>query len=86
MEADGGQALRTPLTTRAALRGGCIEKFGGQVESAQWDGVLLSDGSKRIEMNLRDVFTLDQVNQVLAALATARTPADLLSLPFAKLV
>jgi len=85
LEADGGQALRPPLTTRAALRGGCIEKFGGQVESAQWDGVLLADASRRIELDLRDVFTLDQVNQGLAALATARTPADLLSLSFAKL-
>jgi proteasome accessory factor A len=85
-EATGGQPLRPPLTTRAALRGGCIEKFGGQVESAQWDGVVLVDGPKRIELDLRDVFTVDQVNRGLAALAAARTPADLLTLPFAKSV
>jgi proteasome accessory factor PafA2 len=83
-EAIYGQPLRAPTTTRAALRGGCIEKFGGQVESAQWDGVVLSDGNRKIELDLRDVFSLPQIVAGLVALEGARTPADLLGLPFAK--
>jgi proteasome accessory factor A len=79
-----GLALRPPLTTRAALRGGCIEKFGGDVESAQWDGVVLRDGRLRIELDLGDVFTPDLVAAGRAALAAARRPGELLSLPFAK--
>jgi hypothetical protein len=56
------------------------------VESAQWDAVILKDAKGRIEIDLRDVFSLAQVAQGRAALAGAKTPADLLSLPFAKLL
>jgi len=78
--------LRPPTTTRAALRGGCIEKFGAVVESAQWDGVILRDKRRRIELDLSDVFSADRVAQGLAVLASARSPADLLTLPFAKAI
>jgi Pup amidohydrolase len=80
-----GLPLRAP-NTRAALRGGCIEKFGADVESAQWDGVRLKEGKKRIEVDLRDVFSPEKVALGRAAIAAARTPVDLLSLPFAKTV
>jgi len=80
-----GHGLRPPARTRAALRGGCIEKFGPLVESAQWDGVVLKAGKRRIEVDLRDVFTREQVDAGLAALAAADTPEDLSVLPFAKL-
>jgi hypothetical protein len=56
------------------------------VESAQWDAVILKDAKGRIEIDLRDVFTVAQVEQGRAALATAKSPADLLNLPFAKLL
>ncbi|MEO7414482.1 MAG: proteasome accessory factor PafA2 family protein [Opitutaceae bacterium] len=78
-----GLPLRPP-NTRAALRGGCIEKFGADVESAQWDGVRLKDGKTRVEVDLRDVFTPEKIALGRAAIAEARTPADLLVLPFAK--
>lgn len=78
--------LRAPVTTRAALRGGCIEKFGMVVESAQWDGVVLKDKKQRIELDLSDVFSSELVDRGLAVLATARSPVDLLSLPFAKAI
>jgi proteasome accessory factor A len=78
--------LHPPLTTRAALRGSCIEKFGPLVESAQWDAVILKDKGRRIELDLSDVFSIGQVNHGRAVFAAAHTPADLLSLPFAKLI
>jgi proteasome accessory factor A len=78
--------LRAPLTTRAALRGGCIEKFGAFVEAAQWDGVILRDKKTRIELDLSDVFSAARVEQGRAVLAGARSPADLLVLPFAKAI
>ena len=79
-------ALKAPLTTRAALRGGCIEKFGPVVLSAQWDGVVLKDQQRRIELDLSDVFTAAQVEHGRAVLAAAHTPADLLVLPCAKVI
>ncbi len=78
------RGLRPPLSTRAALRGACIERFGSVVESTQWDGVILRDGSRRIEIDLRDVFSREDVERGRTVLASARTPADLLALPFAK--
>jgi proteasome accessory factor PafA2 len=78
--------LQAPLTTRAALRGGCIEKFGPVIESAQWDAVILKDGHRRIELDLDDVFSAERVAQGRAVLAAAHSPADLLVLPFAKLI
>lgn len=81
-----GYDLRPPATTRAALRGGCIEKFAGYVESAQWDAVTLKDRHQRIELDLTDVFSAEQIELGVAVLAKAHSPADLLSLPFAKLI
>jgi hypothetical protein len=78
-----GLPLRAP-NTRAALRGGCIEKFGADVESAQWDAVRLKDGKNRIEVDLRDVFSTEKVALGRAAITAARSPSDLLTLPFAK--
>lgn len=81
-----GQELQPPLTTRAALRGGCIEKFGAFVESAQWDAVILKDGHRRIELDLDDVFSAERVALGRTVLTAAHSPADLLVLPFAKLI
>jgi proteasome accessory factor A len=81
-----GLELKPPLTTRAVLRGACIERFGFAVESAQWDGVILKDGGRRIEVDLRDVFSAKLLEQGRAVFAAARSPEDLLSLPFAKLI
>lgn len=79
-----GYDLKPPLTTRAVLRGACIEKFGYAVESAQWDAVILKDKGIRVELDLSDVFSMEQIAQGRAAFASARSPADLLVLPFAK--
>ncbi len=76
--------LAAPLTTRALLRGGCIEKFGPVVESAQWDAVVLQDRSGLIELDLGNVFSPETLEQGRAVLAKAHLPADLLALPFAK--
>jgi proteasome accessory factor A len=81
-----GYDLNPPLTTRAAIRGGCIEKFGPVVEAAQWDAVIMKDKGRRIELDLSDVFSLAQIELGRSVLAKARSPADLLSLPFAKVI
>jgi Pup amidohydrolase len=76
--------FRPPLTTRAAMRGGCIERFGSRVISAQWDAVVLQGESSRITVDLRDLFSPRDVAAGLQALQGADRPEDLLSLPFAK--
>lgn len=81
-----GPGLQPPLTTRAALRGRSIEKFGPLVESAQWDAVVLKGATSRVELDLRGVFSPEAVARGLAAIALAQSPEDLLTLPFAKRV
>lgn len=77
--------LRPPLTTRAALRGGCVEKFGDRVERVQWDSVeLRGTNSQRVVLDLSDVFAPAMVARGREVLAAAQTPEDLLVLPFAK--
>lgn len=79
-------SLCPPPTTRAAVRGRCIEKFGPSVESAQWDHVTLRCANGLVELNLRGLFNPAEVRQSLVTVAAARTVEDLLQLPFAKLV
>lgn len=78
--------LKAPTTTRAVMRGGCIERFGGSVLSAQWDEVILQGEHRRIRMDLRDLFSPIEIEQGLEVLGNARKPDDLLRLPFAKLL
>jgi len=76
--------LTPPLTTRAALRGRSIEKFGPLVESAQWDAVTFKSAKGRVELDLRGVFERSEIEIGLAVIGRATTPDDLLVLPFAK--
>ena len=76
--------LNPPTSTRAALRGRSIEKFGPLVESAQWDAVVLRARQGKVELDLRGVFSTEVVQHGLSVLGGANTPDDLLVLPFAK--
>jgi len=73
-----------PATTRAAVRGLCIEKFRGQVTSAQWDHVRLRDGQGELELDLRRLFGAGAVADAGEVLAKARCVDDLRKLPFAR--
>ncbi len=73
-------------TTRAAVRGRCIEKFGSRVDGAQWDFVRLKGDSKVIELNLSDLFDTHQVRIGLDAIEAANRIEDLAHLPFARIL
>ena len=78
--------LCPPSTTRAAVRGRCIEKFGHAVESTQWDHITLCGASKKIELDLRNLFDRQLVRKSLQMIGAARSVEDLAALKFAKLV
>jgi hypothetical protein len=78
--------LTPPMSTRAAVRGYCIERFGPAVELTQWDHLTLRAGDKRIELDLRNLFDAQQIRQSLKVIAAAQTVDDLRYLPFAKLI
>ena len=66
-----------PRTTRAYVRGRCVQKFAAAVVAAQWDHVSLdgSHGPRRI--SLLDLFAPEQVMRYAKAVDEARTPDDL---------
>jgi len=81
-----GHSLCPPSTTRAAVRGRCIEKFGSAVQATQWDYILLKGASKKIELDLRNLFDPTLIKQSLKIIGAAQTVEDLAQLSFAKIV
>jgi proteasome accessory factor A len=78
--------LCPPSTTRAAVRGRCIEKFGSAVQAAQWDHILLRGSQSTIKLDLCNLFDPAQIKRGLELINSARTVDDLARLEFAKLV
>ncbi len=81
-----GHSLCPPLSTRAAVRGRCIEKFGSAVQATQWDYILLHGAHKKIELDLRNLFDAHLIRQSLKIISAAETVEDLAHLSFAKIV
>jgi len=79
-------SLCPPSTTRAAVRGRCIEKFGSSVQATQWDYILLKGAHQKIELDLRNLFDASLVKQSLKIISAAQTVEDLAQLKFAKIV
>ena len=79
-------SLCPPPTTRAAVRGRCIEKFGNAVRATQWDYILLQGSHQKIELDLRNLFDQNLIRQSLKLISSAQTVEDLALLKFAKIV
>jgi len=79
-------SLCPPPSTRAAVRGRCIEKFGAAVNATQWDYILLHGAHKKIELDLRNLFDQNLIKQSLKIISAAQSVEDLAVLKFAKLV
>ncbi|MEX2381165.1 MAG: proteasome accessory factor PafA2 family protein [Opitutales bacterium] len=83
VESIKGFGLRPPCSTRAAIRGFCIEKFGKFVEETQWEHLILRDGEERIHLDLGDLFDAAEVARSLEVVKAAENIGDLMALPFA---
>ena len=79
-------SLCPPSSTRAAVRGRCIEKFGSAVHATQWDYILVHGAHKKIELDLRNLFDANVIRQSLKMISAAQSVEDLAQLPFAKIV
>jgi Pup amidohydrolase len=79
-------SLCPPSSTRAAVRGRCIEKFGSSVQAAQWDHILLRGTQGTIKLDLCNLFDPRQIKLGLEIINSARTVDDLAKLEFAKIV
>ena len=66
-----------PATTRALVRGKCVQKFAAAVESAQWDHITLQSGAELIKISLMDLFEPEEIARIGRAIDGARSPEDL---------
>jgi proteasome accessory factor A len=66
-----------PATTRALVRGKCIQKFPAAVVAAQWDHITLQAGGERVRISLLDLFAPEEILRYGRAIDGARSPEDL---------
>ena len=69
-----------PRSTRAYVRGRCIQKFSSQVISCQWDHVTLQGCNGALKISLLNVFTPDELALYSKTIDNAKTPDDLASI------
>jgi proteasome accessory factor A len=81
-----GHSLCPPSSTRAAVRGRCIEKFGAAVQAEQWDHILLRGTQGTIKLDLCNLFDSQKIRQGLEIINNARTVDELARLEFASIV
>ena len=71
------RAVTQPPTTRATVRGKCIQKFAAFVTAAQWDHITLQGRDGPIKISLLDLFAPEDVLRFSRAIDAARAPDDL---------
>ncbi|MBA4147718.1 MAG: proteasome accessory factor PafA2 family protein [Verrucomicrobia bacterium] len=69
-----------PPTTRAYIRGKCVQKFSSAVLSAQWDHVTLQGSDGPIKISLLDLFSMEAITRYAEAIEAAIKPDDLMHL------
>ncbi len=69
-----------PTTTRALVRGKCVQKFAAAVESAQWDHITLQADGGPIKISLMDLFAPEEILRYGRVIDAARSPEDLRTL------
>jgi proteasome accessory factor PafA2 len=69
--------LEPPATTRAYVRGKCIQKFSEFVTAAQWDHVTLEDQKGLVKISLLDLFAPEEILRYRKAVDAAQSPDDL---------
>jgi proteasome accessory factor A len=66
-----------PRSTRAYIRGRCIQKFSTSVISAQWDHITLRGSRRPLKISLLNLFTSDQLTVARQIVDAAQRPDDL---------
>ncbi|MBN8247869.1 MAG: proteasome accessory factor PafA2 family protein [Verrucomicrobia bacterium] len=72
--------IQPPESTRALIRGACIQRFGDAVASAQWDHVTLQGRGGPVRLSLLDLFAPEDIRRYHAAVMRAASPEELQSL------
>lgn len=63
-----GAMFSPPSDTRAYFRGRCLEKFGSDVKSINWDRIVFSTNGKQHSVDLKDLVEMEVVRRYNAVL------------------
>jgi proteasome accessory factor A len=69
--------VEPPRSTRACIRGRCIQKFPGDVLAAQWDHITLQGSRRPLKISLLDLFAPEELAAACEVVEAARQPDDL---------
>lgn len=76
-EAEVIHALQQPPTsTRAYLRGKCVQKFAKSVKTAQWDNMVLEHKDKEYRLDLSRAFAGGELDELINAIDRSATIDD----------
>ncbi|MEO8325940.1 MAG: hypothetical protein ABI618_08830, partial [Nitrospirota bacterium] len=67
-----------PSDTRGGLRGLCVQRFGKDITSIQWEGVDFSSHNGKLHLDLLDHLEPVSVSRCRSAIEHAATPFDLM--------
>ena len=76
-ERDVQRAVHEAPRTRAAVRGGVIQRFPDAVVAAQWDHVILKDDQGMFRIDLTRMFAPAVIESAMAVVQNATAPKDL---------
>jgi len=67
-----------PRTTRAYLRGKCLEKFRSNVKSVQWDSITFEVNGQKIPLNMNNLVDSDSVKEYNDIVDKSQTIVEML--------
>ncbi len=80
-----GKGLNPPSSTRAAVRGLCVKRFGPRIYETQWEHLgFQGEETGRFTLDLRDLFEPGEIGKAVRFIENADRVDDLRALPFAK--
>jgi len=70
--------MHGPLDTRGGLRGLCVQRFGKDITSIQWEGVSFSSHNGKLYLDLQDHLEPVSVAECRSGIEQAETPLDMM--------
>ena len=67
-----------PLDTRGGLRGLCVQRFGEDISSIQWEGVYFNGKGGKLHLDLLEQLDPISVSHCRSVLEDAKTPLDII--------
>ncbi|HSI82708.1 MAG TPA: proteasome accessory factor PafA2 family protein [Candidatus Methylacidiphilales bacterium] len=61
-----------PNTSRAYIRGRCVQRFAKDLNSAQWDNLVFNHSGRKYRLDLRNAFTMCEIDELASAVDSVK--------------